>query len=74
MQYTDAKRVVIDAGNGVFIPVDANNRDFQDAAERGVRVANAHEDKAPVDASDKLALLVEQHSEKLRLLETKISD
>lgn len=58
MQYTDDKRVVIDAGNGVFIPVDPDNGDFQDAASRGVRVANARNDKAPADAPEKLASLI----------------
>jgi len=60
MQYTDDKRVVIDAGNGVFIPVDPDNGDFQDAASRGVRVANARNDKAPADEPGKLMALAEK--------------
>jgi len=58
MIYTNKERDVIEISPGVFVPVDADNADFQAIAETGVQVKNAPGDKAPADAPEKLASLV----------------
>lgn len=58
MIYTDTTRTIIDAGDGKFIPVNADNRDFQALVESGVEVKTAPGDIAPADAPEKLASLV----------------